>query len=93
MPKLHAKMKMEKVVVRRAQVEMEHVEHIRKEEQKQEQEHVDREAECDWRAEEMRQAFNMKKINGKQLCKAVEALELERVTVDSVAEMPATTPY
>jgi hypothetical protein len=34
-----------------------------------------------------------KKIDGKQLRKAVEALELERATVECVAEMPATTPY
>jgi hypothetical protein len=35
----------------------------------------------------------MKKIDGKQLCKAVEVLELERVTMESVAETPATTQY
>jgi hypothetical protein len=31
----------------------------------------------------------MKKINGKQLRKAAEALELERATMESVAEMLA----
>jgi hypothetical protein len=34
-----------------------------------------------------------KKIDGKQLHKAAEALELERATVDSVTETPATMPY
>jgi hypothetical protein len=35
----------------------------------------------------------MKKINGKRLCEAAEALKLERAMVESVAEMLATTPY
>jgi hypothetical protein len=54
---------------------------------------VDREAEFDWRVEEIRNVFKMKKIDGKQLCEAVETLEPERVMVESVAEMPATMPY
>jgi uncharacterized OsmC-like protein len=91
MLKLHAEMEMEKVVVRRAQVEAEHIEQIRKEEQKWEQERVDREVEFDRRAEEIRNAFKMKKIDGKQLCSVAEALELERATVESVAEMPYQT--
>jgi hypothetical protein len=37
MPKLHAEMEMEKVVARKVQVEVEHIEQIRKEEQEQEQ--------------------------------------------------------
>jgi hypothetical protein len=49
--------------------------------------------EFNWRAEEIRQAFKIKKINSKQLCEAVEVLELERVTAESVAEMPVTMPY
>jgi hypothetical protein len=40
-------MEMEKAAAKRAQVEAEHIEHIRKEEQNQEQESVDREAEFD----------------------------------------------
>jgi hypothetical protein len=92
-PKLHAEMEMEKVAARRVQVEAERLERIRQEEQKQEKEQVDREAEFDRRAEEIRQAFKTKKIDGKQLREAVEALELEQVTVKSVAETPATTPY
>jgi hypothetical protein len=93
MPKLHAKMEMKKAVARRVQVEAEGLDQIRKEEQKWEQERLDREAEFDWRAEEIRQAFKSKKIDSKQLRKAAEALELERVTMESVAETPATTPY
>jgi hypothetical protein len=38
MPKLHAEMEIEKAVARRAQVKVEHIECIRKEEQEQEQE-------------------------------------------------------
>jgi hypothetical protein len=38
MPKLHAEMEMEKAAARRAQVEAERLERVRKEEQKQEQE-------------------------------------------------------
>jgi hypothetical protein len=72
---------------------VERVEQIRQEEQKQEQERADREAEFGKRAEEIRQRFKMKKINRKQLCEAAEALELERVTVESDVEMPVTTPY
>jgi hypothetical protein len=54
---------------------------------------VDREAKFDQRAEEIRQAFKMKKIDGKQLRKAVEALELEQATIESVAETLETMPY
>jgi hypothetical protein len=54
---------------------------------------LDREAEFDWRAEEIMQAFKSKKIDSKQLRKAAEALELERVTMESVVETPVTTPY
>jgi hypothetical protein len=43
--------------------------------------------------EEIRQAFKMKNIDGKQLHKAVEALELERAMADSVTETPVTMPY
>jgi hypothetical protein len=49
--------------------------------------------EFNWRAEEIRQASKTKKINGKQLRKAAEALELERATVESVAEMLVTMLY
>jgi hypothetical protein len=37
--------------------------------------------------------FKTKKIDGKQLHKAAEALELERAMADSVTEMPVTTLY
>jgi hypothetical protein len=43
--------------------------------------------------EDIRQAFKMMKIDGKQLREAAEALELERETVESVSETPATMPY
>jgi hypothetical protein len=90
---LHAEVEIEKAAAKRVQIEAEYVECIRKEEQEREQECIDKEAEFDCRAEEIRQAFKMKKINGKQLCKAAEVLELERATMESVAETPAATSY
>jgi hypothetical protein len=43
--------------------------------------------------EEIRQVFKIKKIDGKQLREAAEALELERATVESVTEMPVIMSY